>query len=225
MSLPDLLHACDSLGVRLSLRLVVGAPAGTLDDKHKAAIEAYQDALLVHLALQTLWTELAPEHWGPAVGDPERGVIIDRPNHGYEAKHTKVKYACPGCAANVSGKPDMAIACLACGKPFTCGDDPGDGESTITIPADPFGAVRMIVERFHDDQSFCGLLQAIAMYTGCAPPMEETLTPFMGLDELGRALSKWPSDSVAWLIRLASKRPARGRNAPAGEMATDEVCR
>jgi hypothetical protein len=225
MSLPDLLHACDSLGFQLSLQLVVNAPAGALDDEHKAAIEAYRTALLVHLALQALWTELAHKRWGPALGDPEPGIIIDRPNHDYEAKHAKVKYACPGCAANVWGKPDMAIACLACGKPFTCGDDPGGGESTITVPADPFGAVRMIVERFHDDRSFCGLLQAIAMYTGCAPPMEETLTPFMGWDELGHALSKWPTDSVAWLIRLASERPARGRKAPAEEKATDEVCR
>jgi hypothetical protein len=50
MTLPELLHACESLGVRLSVRLVADAPVGVLTAEHKAAIETHRAALLVHLA-------------------------------------------------------------------------------------------------------------------------------------------------------------------------------
>jgi hypothetical protein len=184
MSLPELLCACHSLGVQLSLQLVVTAPAGGLDDEHMAALRAHRAALLVHLAREAQWITLRDQRWGPGVHDREPGVVIDGPNHGDEAKHT------------------------------------------ITLSADPHEAVRTIVERFREGADEFVLEQAIAMYTGFGPPSPEALGPYMDPNEVARRLSEWWwPDSVAWLVRLASERLARGRKAPVGEKATDEVCR
>jgi hypothetical protein len=36
-----------------------------------------------------------------------------------KAKKDKVKYTCPGCAANVWGKPGLVVVCGECGEPFS----------------------------------------------------------------------------------------------------------
>ena len=41
----------------------------------------------------------------------------------------KVKYSCPGCAANVWGKPGLGIACLECEEQYQEDGGAGDGES------------------------------------------------------------------------------------------------
>ena len=97
MTLPELADALDSRGVVLSLRLVVDAPAGMLTTEIKAALEAHKPGLVGRLAWvapwddpgppapppasgPARWEDLARQRWGPAVGDPEPGIIIDRPD-------------------------------------------------------------------------------------------------------------------------------------------------
>jgi hypothetical protein len=83
MSLPEFLHACDSLGVQLSLQLVVNAPAGALTSEHTAALQAHCSALLVHLAQSEQWVALRDQRWGPGLGDPEPGIVIDHPSNNH----------------------------------------------------------------------------------------------------------------------------------------------
>jgi hypothetical protein len=79
MTMPELMHACEALGVKLSLRLVVDAPRGALGDEHREALQAHRTALLVHLARREQWAELSPLRWGPAVGDPTPGIVVEAP--------------------------------------------------------------------------------------------------------------------------------------------------
>src|SRR4051794_35649655 len=80
MTLPELTTCLDALDIRLSLRLVVDARRGAVTPEVKAALQAHRSALLVRLARDTQWAELTALRWGPAVGDPEPGIIIDRPD-------------------------------------------------------------------------------------------------------------------------------------------------
>jgi hypothetical protein len=73
VNFPELLHACEVLGVRLAVRLVVDAPGGMLTPEHKAALRAHRALLLVHLARSEQWAELSRWRWGAAIGDPARG--------------------------------------------------------------------------------------------------------------------------------------------------------
>lgn len=71
MNLPELLADLESRGVKLSVRLVVDAPNGALTAEHKAALAEYKSPLLVTLAKEHQWNELAPQRWGPALGSKE----------------------------------------------------------------------------------------------------------------------------------------------------------
>jgi hypothetical protein len=65
-------------GVNLSLRLVLKGPRSVLTSDVVNALAALKTDLLVHLAREAQWAELAPRRWGPAVGDPEPGIVVDR---------------------------------------------------------------------------------------------------------------------------------------------------
>jgi hypothetical protein len=77
MSLPDLIAALESGGVRLSARLVVDAPAGALTPELREALAAYKPLLLEHLAREMVWAELSTWRWGPALRDPSPGIIAN----------------------------------------------------------------------------------------------------------------------------------------------------
>lgn len=66
-ALPSLLETLEARGVRLSLRLVVDAPAGALDDEARAALAEHRPMILAALGRDALWAELSAWRWGPAV--------------------------------------------------------------------------------------------------------------------------------------------------------------
>jgi hypothetical protein len=89
MTLDDLTATLDTLGVRLSARLVVDAPYGVLTPEIKSALSAHKPALLARLAAggdeadvqsRPSWDELSRWRWGPAIDAPTPGIIIDRPD-------------------------------------------------------------------------------------------------------------------------------------------------
>jgi hypothetical protein len=71
MNLPELVEALEARGVKLSLRLVVDAPRGTLTDDIKAALAAHKPALSARLGREAQWDELSKQRWGPALHEPE----------------------------------------------------------------------------------------------------------------------------------------------------------
>jgi hypothetical protein len=82
MTLPELQSCLDHLGVNLSVRLVVDAPAGAMTPEVKEALATHKPTLLALLALglpavHPDWDRLSRERWGPAVGDPDPGIIVD----------------------------------------------------------------------------------------------------------------------------------------------------
>jgi hypothetical protein len=75
MTLAELMHALDDLGVRLSARLVVDAPVGALTPEMRDALSDHRALLLQRVVREMVWSELCTIRWGPAVGDPEPGII------------------------------------------------------------------------------------------------------------------------------------------------------
>jgi hypothetical protein len=71
-----LMDAMKSLGVKLLLHLDVDAPRGIINPEHLDLLRTHRAALLVHLAREEQWAELRPLRWGPAVGDPEPGIVV-----------------------------------------------------------------------------------------------------------------------------------------------------
>jgi hypothetical protein len=74
MSPADLLAALDARDVRLSVRLVVDAPAGVLTPELRSALAAHKPLLLQRVVREMVWAELSAQRWGPAVGDPTPGI-------------------------------------------------------------------------------------------------------------------------------------------------------
>ncbi|OJW10323.1 MAG: hypothetical protein BGO49_07180 [Planctomycetales bacterium 71-10] len=72
-ALPSLLETLESRGVRLSLRLVVDAPAGALDDEARAALAEHRPMILAKLGRDALWADLSTWRWGPAVEGADPG--------------------------------------------------------------------------------------------------------------------------------------------------------
>lgn len=65
MNLPTLFETLEARGVGLSLRLVVDAPAGALDDKIRAALAEQKPHILARLGREAEWAELSRQRWGP----------------------------------------------------------------------------------------------------------------------------------------------------------------
>jgi hypothetical protein len=87
MTFPELQSCLDRLGVKLSIRLVVDAPAGAMTPEVKDALATHKPTLLALLAIGSPlvhpdWERLSRERWGPAIGDPTPGIIIDGPDRG-----------------------------------------------------------------------------------------------------------------------------------------------
>jgi TubC N-terminal docking domain len=87
MTFPELQSCLDRLGVNLSIRLVVDAPAGAMTPEVKNALATHKPTLLALLAIGSPpvhpdWERLSRERWGPAVGDPTPGIIVDGPARG-----------------------------------------------------------------------------------------------------------------------------------------------
>jgi hypothetical protein len=87
VTLPELQSCLERLGVKLSLRLVVDAPAGAMTPEVKEALATHKPSLLVLLTsgsptVRPDWERLSKERWGPAIGDPTPGIIIDGPAEG-----------------------------------------------------------------------------------------------------------------------------------------------
>lgn len=79
-SLSELVAALDGLGVRLSIRLVIDAPAGAITPNLRDALAEHKPALLVALAREAQWEAVRGERRGPAVGDPTPGIVIKTPS-------------------------------------------------------------------------------------------------------------------------------------------------
>jgi TubC N-terminal docking domain len=87
MTFPELQSCLERLGVKLSLRVVVDAPAGAITPELKEALATHKPALLALLVrvpppVHPDWERLSQERWGPAIGDPTPGIIIDGPARG-----------------------------------------------------------------------------------------------------------------------------------------------
>jgi len=81
MTLHELNACLDRLEVKLSLRLVVDAPAGTLTSEVRDALATHKPTLLARLGREAQWEKLSKERWGPAIGDPTPGTVVtDRPS-------------------------------------------------------------------------------------------------------------------------------------------------
>jgi hypothetical protein len=70
MTLPELKSWLDGLGVKLSLRLRVDAPAGVITPEVKAELERHKPSLLARLGKEAEWEHLSVQRWGPALNDP-----------------------------------------------------------------------------------------------------------------------------------------------------------
>jgi hypothetical protein len=77
MTLPELDAELAASGVRLSLRLVVDAPRGALDETLRTALAELKPMLVHRLAREALWAELADWRWGPRADDPTPGIVRD----------------------------------------------------------------------------------------------------------------------------------------------------
>jgi hypothetical protein len=66
MTPADLSAALESADVRLGLRLVVDAPAGSITPEIKAALAEHKPLLLMKLAREAQWAVLSQQRWGPA---------------------------------------------------------------------------------------------------------------------------------------------------------------
>ena len=82
MTLAELIPALDALGVGLSVRLVVDAPRGALNQELRDALATYKTLLMQQVVRELVWEELSTRRWGSARDDPEPGVIVDRPARG-----------------------------------------------------------------------------------------------------------------------------------------------
>ena len=65
MTIPDLMHALTTGGIRLNLHLEVDAPAGALTSEIRAALVEHKPLLLVSLAREAQWATLRDLRWGP----------------------------------------------------------------------------------------------------------------------------------------------------------------
>jgi TubC N-terminal docking domain len=82
MTLHELNACLERLEVKLSLRLVVDAPAGAITPEVKAALADHKPALLARLGREAHWEKLSKERWGPALNDATPGIVIDWPTPG-----------------------------------------------------------------------------------------------------------------------------------------------
>jgi len=79
-ALPTLMRSLEAKGVRLSLRLVVDAPAGAVDDETRAALAEHKPIILARLGRDALWDSLKDQRWGPALGpEPDDGDPLGDP--------------------------------------------------------------------------------------------------------------------------------------------------
>lgn len=76
MTLRALVADLESVGVRLSLRIVVDAPAGSVTPEHLAALAEYKPAILMKLAREAQWESLRHQRWGGADDSP--GLDVPR---------------------------------------------------------------------------------------------------------------------------------------------------
>jgi TubC N-terminal docking domain len=76
MTYPDLIASIDARGVRLSARLGVDAPAGSMTPELRDALAEHRALLLQRLVREMAWAELSPLRWGDAVGDPTPGEVV-----------------------------------------------------------------------------------------------------------------------------------------------------
>lgn len=96
MTLADLVTAVEASGIRLSLRLVVDAPAGIVGPEIRDALRQHKPHLLVRLASEAQWQASRATRWGPAVGDPEEGVNVRAPDPtGREGRLASILAAAP----------------------------------------------------------------------------------------------------------------------------------
>jgi hypothetical protein len=65
MTVPGLMHALTTAGIRLGLHLEVDAPAGALTGEIRAALIEHKPLLLVSLAREAQWATLRDLRWGP----------------------------------------------------------------------------------------------------------------------------------------------------------------
>lgn len=65
MTLDTLFTQLDAAGAKLSLRVVVDAPAGSVSDEAKAALAEHKPLVLMRLAREAQWASLSRERWGP----------------------------------------------------------------------------------------------------------------------------------------------------------------
>jgi hypothetical protein len=78
VTLTELDAQLQARGVKLALQLIVRGRQSALTAELVSAMAAHRAALLVHVAKEAQWAELAPLRWGPAVGDSEPGIVVDR---------------------------------------------------------------------------------------------------------------------------------------------------
>ncbi len=69
--------------------LAYDAPRGEMKPADMTLIRDRKPELLAHLAGRSTWPELAAMRWGPAVGDPEPGIVIAHPGTRGAASSTR----------------------------------------------------------------------------------------------------------------------------------------
>jgi hypothetical protein len=80
MTLPELAATLDTRRISLTARLVVDAPAGVMTPELRAALEKHKPRLLLALAQELLWNELARQRWSNQRADPTPDIDIVKPN-------------------------------------------------------------------------------------------------------------------------------------------------
>ncbi|MEO6807609.1 MAG: hypothetical protein ABI353_00660 [Isosphaeraceae bacterium] len=78
MTLPEMADALTERRINLSLRLVIDAPAGSIDADLRQALDEHKAALLVHLANEDRWNVLKDQRWGGAPGTEATDAEYER---------------------------------------------------------------------------------------------------------------------------------------------------
>jgi hypothetical protein len=117
------MESLEARSVKLSLRMVVDAPTGVLDDETLAALAEHKPMILARLGREALWAELSTWRWGPALhlenlpppppprigarepGDDDEPGLADAPARPYPRRRSPARARLGASSAPVPTAP------------------------------------------------------------------------------------------------------------------------
>jgi predicted SprT family Zn-dependent metalloprotease len=137
------------------------------------------------------------------------GSLVRTPGPDPKDKN-KVRYTCPGCGANVWGKPDLEIICTPCRVPYETTDPGLPPKPMLILRDDPEEIAKVLADRFKGDA-----LSLFALTFQDETDIEfrplDSIGPDMDPEEAAEVLKEWPDESLVWLAEItqAAQEPHR----------------